>query len=192
MNVKRLWHTFRLYTILQSHKRTEYMKKQQIFRQMGDDVTLMLKKIPLYPELIKFHNNIVVGANVTFVTHDAAHWILNNQARKEGLPGKPVQEQVGCIEIRDNVFVGAGSVLMSGVCIGPNAIIGAGSVVTKDVPPNSVVAGVPARVIGTYDAYAQKRRDADRYPEDWMPVGQHIPAELVENCWEKFDKQHSC
>lgn len=190
MQLKRIWHTVRLCTMLSTRKRMAYLKKQGIFHEMGEDVSLMLRKIPLYPELIAFHNNIIIGANVSFVTHDAAHWILNNQAAKEGIRRPAVQEKVGCIEIRDNVFVGAGSTLMHGISVGPNAIIGAGSIVTRDVPPNSVVAGVPARVIGTYDDYVAKRCEAARYPEDWAPVGQNIPPRLVEHCWEQFQKNH--
>ena len=51
------------------------------------------------------------------------------------------------VEIGSNVWIGAHALVLKGVKIGNNSIIGAGSVVTKDVPPNSIVAGVPARVI---------------------------------------------
>lgn len=49
--------------------------------------------------------------------------------------------------IKENSFIGAGSIIMPGVTVGPQAIVAAGSVVTKDVPPNSIVAGNPAVVI---------------------------------------------
>ena len=62
----------------------------------------------------------------------------------------------------DNVFIGCNSTILNNVRIGPNAIIAAGSVVTKDVPPNSVVAGVPARVIATFDDYINKRKENNR------------------------------
>lgn len=52
------------------------------------------------------------------------------------------------IQIEDNVWIGAGARILDGVTIGRNAIIGAGSVVTRDVPPNTKVVGVPARVMG--------------------------------------------
>lgn len=57
---------------------------------------------------------------------------------------------MGTIEIFDHVMIGAGSKILPNVKIGPNVIVAAGSIVTKDVPPNSVVAGVPAKVIGSF------------------------------------------
>ena len=53
-------------------------------------------------------------------------------------------------------MIGAGSKILPNVKIGPNVIVAAGSIVTKDIPENSVVAGVPARVIGTFDDFAKK------------------------------------
>ncbi|HOB05085.1 MAG TPA: acyltransferase [Propionibacteriaceae bacterium] len=55
------------------------------------------------------------------------------------------------VVIGDRVFVGANCVIQMGVTIGDESIISAGSVVTRDVPPRTVVAGVPARVVGTVD-----------------------------------------
>lgn len=62
----------------------------------------------------------------------------------------------GGVIIGNNVFVGSRSIILYDVNIGNNVIIGAGSVVTKDIPDGVVVAGVPARVIGSFDDCVEK------------------------------------
>ena len=59
----------------------------------------------------------------------------------------------------DNVFIGSNTTILNNVRIGPNVIIAAGSLINKDVPPNSIVGGVPARVIGNFDEYVAKRKN---------------------------------
>jgi acetyltransferase-like isoleucine patch superfamily enzyme len=58
----------------------------------------------------------------------------------------------------DNVFIGSGSVIMPNVRIGPNVIVAAGSIVTKDVPEVVIVAGIPAKVIGSFDDFYEKHK----------------------------------
>ncbi|MHA1988981.1 MAG: DapH/DapD/GlmU-related protein, partial [Promethearchaeota archaeon] len=53
----------------------------------------------------------------------------------------------GTIELQNDCWIGAGAIVMPNITIGERAIVGAGAVVTKDVPPDTVVAGVPAKVI---------------------------------------------
>lgn len=62
----------------------------------------------------------------------------------------------GKIQIGNNVFIGARSILLPNVKVGDNVIIGANSIVNKDIPPNSVVAGVPIRKIMSLDDYKKK------------------------------------
>jgi carbonic anhydrase/acetyltransferase-like protein (isoleucine patch superfamily) len=62
----------------------------------------------------------------------------------------------GKITIQDNCVIGVSSIILPGVTIGPDSIVGAGSVVTRDVPPKSVAAGNPARVLCTLDEYIAK------------------------------------
>lgn len=143
----------RIALILNSDKRNEYIKKHHIFKEIGENFFFQPRIIPSDPKLIKFHNNVVVTSNVTFVNHDIFNLGLNNLKK-----GKFNYYQ-GCIEVMDNVFIGCNSTILSNIKIGPNAIIAAGSVVTKDVPENSVVAGVPAKVIGTFDEYVNKRKN---------------------------------
>lgn len=62
----------------------------------------------------------------------------------------------GPIKIGNNVHIGWDAIIMPNVTIGDNCIIGAGAVVTKDIPSNSVAVGVPARVIESIDEYRNK------------------------------------
>lgn len=64
----------------------------------------------------------------------------------------------GGVKIGNNVFVGAGSIILPGVTVGDKVIVGAGSVVTKDIQRNSVVAGNPVRCICSYDDYMNKEK----------------------------------
>ena len=181
MNLSRMILSLRLCTIMGARKRAAYLKKKKVFRSMGKNVSIESRKIPLYPNLIQFHNNIVVASNVSFITHDAIHSMMNRMST-----GGRFLENVGCIEIMDNVFIGAESKIMSGVRIGPNAIIGAGSVVTKDIPPNSVAVGVPAKVIGTFDELYQKRLGANSYPKEMRKSDLTADDALADYLWEAF------
>ena len=136
--MSRLGQTLRLCTIRTSEGRTNYLKKKGVFGAIGDNCRIQDRKVPLYARFIKLGNNVKVASNVTFITHDVTHVMLND------IPifnEKRVQEKIGCIEIQDNVFVGAGSTILYDVRIGSNVIIGAGSLINKDVPSNSVVGG---------------------------------------------------
>lgn len=163
-----------------SGARGRYLKEKNILAQVGENVRFQPRLIPLYPELIKFHNNIMVAAGVRFVTHDAVHTVLN----KLGLGHFP--EMIGCIEVMDNVFIGANSTIMANVRIGENVIIGANSLVNKDCEPNSIYAGIPAKRIGSFDDFLAKRAKVD-YPT--VARNQQITPEEVSNAWEMFNSQ---
>lgn len=62
------------------------------------------------------------------------------------------------ISFGNNVFIGAGSRILYDVMIGDNVIIGAGSLVNKDIPNGTVAAGVPCKVIGSFDEYMSRLR----------------------------------
>lgn len=113
---------------------------------------VMPRKVPLYPEQITLGNNVWVATGVTFATHDAIHKMLNNC-----MEGELFKENIGHIEIKDNVFVGANTTILPGVTIGPNAIVAAGSVVNKSIG-EGVYGGVPAKYICSFDEFVDKRR----------------------------------
>lgn len=101
-----------------------------------------------------------------------------------------VQERVGCIEIGDNVFIGLGTHILYDTKIGSNVIIGTCSVITKDIPDNSVVAGSPGRVIGSFDNYVDNMLKLKKYPEELKPRKQIVSDELADMLWKKFDEDH--
>ena len=137
MEVKRLWIQLRVMFIRGSKNRVEYLRKKHVFHHVGEDVYIQSRKIPLYANLISLHNNIRIASNVSFITHDVMHTVLGNTSNHP----EEYQERIGCIEIFDNVFIGANVTILYGTKVGPNAIIAAGTVVTRDVPPGSVVGG---------------------------------------------------
>lgn len=100
------------------------------------------------PYLVSIGDHVTITDGVRFVTHDGGVWVLRN--------AYPDIEIVGRIQIHDNVFVGLGAILLPGIEIGPNAVVAAGAVVTRTVPPGVVAAGVPARPISSVADYEAK------------------------------------
>lgn len=144
------------------YKRAEYLKKQNMFASFGEKVYWYPRNLPSDPEMIYLHNNIKIATGVYFCTHDIMELMFNDEPNCVNELRKSTQKErferhKDKIEVYDNVFLGANAMLMGGVKVGPNAIVAANSVVTKDVPENSVVAGNPARVIGTYSNVLKRR-----------------------------------
>lgn len=103
------------------------------------------------PYLIHLGNHVEVSNDVQFITHDGGTWVFK-EIENFPYPVMTFKE----IHIGNNTFIGAHSIIMGGVTIGNNCVIGAGSVVTKDIPDNSVVCGVPARVSNSIEDYKDK------------------------------------
>jgi len=101
------------------------------------------------PWLIEIGDNVVISKDVMFSTHDGGANVIRNLGIKN-------INTFGKIQIGNNVFIGARSILLPNVKVGDNVIIGANSIVNKDIPPNSVVAGVPIRKIMSLDDYKKK------------------------------------
>lgn len=100
------------------------------------------------PWLITIGNNVYIASDVQFLTHDAGTLITQKE-----VPGFVI---TGNITIGNDVCIGLGSTILPGVTIGNRCIIGTRSVVTKDIPNNSVVAGIPAKVLCSVDDYVDK------------------------------------
>ena len=101
---------------------------------------------PSHCWLIKIGDNVTIAPRVHILAHDASTKMFLDYTK------------IGCVNIGNNVFIGAESVVLPGVTIGNNVIIGANSTVTHNIPDNSVVVGSPAKVICSLDDYLNKER----------------------------------
>jgi acetyltransferase-like isoleucine patch superfamily enzyme len=100
------------------------------------------------PFLVSLGDHVSLTTGVRFVTHDGGVWVFRDE--------EPDIDLFGPIRVGSNVFFGFNVLIMPGVTIGDNVVVGAGAVVTRDIPSNSVAAGVPARVIRPLSAYKEK------------------------------------
>ena len=89
------------------------------------------------PYLISIGNHVRINTGVQFVTHDGGLWVLRDSNAGYGDEFKDA-DKFGKIIIHDNVHIGTNSIIMPGVEIGENVIVGCGSVVTKSIPPNEI------------------------------------------------------
>lgn len=175
--IRQLVRKVRFFLIVSGEGRADYLRRKRLVREMGEGVFFQPRRMPNDPNLIRFHNNIAVASDVTFVCHDVMHRVFNSKQ------GGQLRLHEGCIEIMDNVFIGSNSVILPDVRIGPNVIVGAGSVVTRDVPEGVVVAGVPARVIGNFaDVEARRLAEQGRF----AGLGR---SEIDDILWEEFERR---
>lgn len=105
------------------------------------------------PYLITLRKKCRITNGVIFITHDGATWAFRHR-----WPEYADVIKFGRIEVGEESFIGARSVILPGVKIGKNCVVGAGSVVTSDVQDETVVCGVPARPVCSIKEYAEKCR----------------------------------
>lgn len=120
--------------------------------EMGVNSFINYDCIMLNNAMVKLGDNVLVGPKVSFYT--AMHPIDAKQREQWLVYAKP-------IIVEDNVWIGGSATILGGVTIGKNAIVGAGAVVTKDVEPNTIVVGNPARVLRKITA-----EDSKKYQEE--------------------------
>jgi maltose O-acetyltransferase len=113
---------------------------------------------PTFCWLITIGDNCTLTDNVSIIAHDAS------TRRHMGYT------KIGSVTIGNKCFVGVGAIILPGVHIGDNVIIGAGSVVTHDIPSNCVAVGNPAKVIDTTENYVERHmtnlNNRPIYPEE--------------------------
>lgn len=149
------------------YERAKFLKKHNIFINMGENCYYHPRTIPSEPFLVSFHDNVVVAADVSFITHDITCGMFNNATKYKNDYEGEYKVKYGTIEIMDNVFIGAKSVILPNIKIGADVIIVAGRIITKDVPSGSIVGGDPAKVIGKTGDYANKMK---KYSEMYSEV----------------------
>jgi maltose O-acetyltransferase len=143
---------------------------------LGSDVFLGIAPTLSAAKSIRIGNKVIFGPHVSIMggnhnTGEVGRYMADVAQKRPG-------DDPGVV-IEDDVWVGTCAVILGGVTVGRGAIVGAGSVVTRDVPPYSIVAGCPARVL-------RMRWDVDtilRHEQMLFPPELRIPAEkLISTC----------
>ena len=116
------------------------------------------------PYLVEVGENCLFAKDTYFVTHDGGVKVLNSLHKFE-----KNMDKIAPIKVGNNVYTGMRSMIMPGVIIGDNVIIGACSVVTHDIPSNSVAVGIPAKVICSLEEYYKRCLPKI---EPWLPPKQ--------------------
>jgi NDP-sugar pyrophosphorylase family protein len=109
------------------------------------------------PSLLTIGNHVFLHKGLTIMTHDWASWVFLDKY-SDFIPSH------GKVCIGDNVWFGENVTVLKGVTIGCNCIIGAGSIVTKNIPDNSIAVGIPCKVVNSLDNYYEKRKKL--YPDE--------------------------
>ena len=192
MRGKRLWRTLNLFLINSAARRAEYLKNHNVFANIGECCSFMPRIVPLYPELISLGDNVRIASNVTFITHDCIHKNLNWYSESQPEEKRHIfNEGLGCIEIGDNVFIGEGSHIFYDVRIGENVIVVSGSVVTNDIPSNTVVRGNPARKVCSFEDYYKMKAAKESYIGETTIGAEVLSPDLVYNLWESFHNRRT-
>lgn len=129
------------------------LNSQQYARAIGVKVGkgcfISTKNFSTEPYLIEIGDNVRIAKNSIFFTHGGV-WTLRKKYKLNDL------DYFGKIKIGNNSYIGSNVIVLPGVNIGENCIVGAGSVVTKSIPNNVVVAGNPAIFVTNTDGYVEK------------------------------------
>lgn len=151
----RLYNNLKHFIVTSSNKQyCRYLRKQGVRISGGvifrypHRTTIDLTR----PCLISIGKNVDINDNFTIMTHDFSTFVFRNLYH-DFIPSS------GKVTIGNNIYIGRDVTILKGVTIGDNCIIGLGSIVTKDIPANSVVCGVPAKVVCSIEDYYCKRKE---------------------------------
>lgn len=186
MKADRLYHSIRLLLLRKAKKKAEYLKKHDLLGGIGENCMWGPWLLPLYPKLIILHDNVHVHKSARLVPHDLLNRFLAKCAPGVDLGAN--EEKIGCIELMDNVYIAMNVTVMPNVRINKNCIVTAGSVVSSDIPENSVASGIPAKPVGRFDMLLALRKMGAK--QSVVFERQSLPDELAKAEWEKFRKRH--
>ena len=112
--------------------------------RIGEDCRLIGVDFGSEPYLVTLGDH-VSATGTQFVTHDGGAWVFRDR--------RPDGDLIAPITVGSNVFLGSGTKVLPGVSIGDDVVVGAGAVVTRDIPSNCVAAGIPAKPVRSLDEY---------------------------------------
>jgi len=145
--------------------------------QIGDGCHILTKSLGT-PYLVSLGNHVWISPGVVFHTHDGGTWVLRDKY--------PYIDVFGPIIIEDNCLIGRNAQLLPNIRIGRNSVVGAGSVVVSDIPPNSVVIGAPARPFSSFLKYEEK---SVALWKEQIPPGIDTSAKYWRGSLRKYKKQ---
>lgn len=119
--------------------------------RVGIGCRIYIKDLGSEPFLVTIGDNVTVTAGVKILTHDGSTGLVFDSSGERYF-------RYGPVKIGSNVFIGVNSIILPGVNIGSNVVIGAGSIVNRDIPPDTVVVGNPAKIVGDFKAFEEKVR----------------------------------
>ena len=161
-----------------AHENANFLRRWGGLHSIGVNVSINRGCNFTDPAYVSIGNNVVLS-DCTLIGHDGVVAVLYHAY------GVRV-DSVGKIDIKDNCFIGHGAVILAGVTIGPNAVVAAGAVVSKDVAAGVIVGGVPAKPIGNMqDLVAKLQQKTEHLP--WRDLiknrvggfDSNIEAELI-------------
>ena len=185
MKFDRMYHSVRLLLCRTPKKRAQYLKENNILGAIGENCKWGPWLLPLYPKLIRLHDNVHVHKTAKLVPHDLLNGFLSIRDPESDYGHR---EKLGCIELMDNVYISMNVTVMPNVRIDRNTIVSASSVVASDIPENSIATGVPAKPVGQFDMMKALRKMGRAQ----SPVfkNQELPDEIAKAEWDRFLKRH--
>jgi len=134
----------------------EFYMKLRLWRLRRAGLTIAadcrMASIPHFgsePYLITIGKHVAMARDVSFITHDGGTHVFRHLERYKNVI------KYGRITILDNCVIGQRVIVLPGVTIGPNSVVAAGSVVSRNVPPGVLAAGNPAKPVMTIHQYAE-------------------------------------